>query len=152
MKTVKIILAIVVIALVAIQFIPNRMPSNKPVSEQDIIHSGQVTGDMAKILKTSCYDCHSEQTEFPWYSKMAPTSWLLADDITNGRKNLNFSEWNSYTKRKKIGKLEAIREEVSSGEMPLPVYLLMHRRSKLSPEQVEALSQWTDDMTKKILE
>ena len=139
-------------SLLAIQFIPNKMPENKAVDKEDIVGSGFVPGDIEAILRTSCYDCHSNQTHFPWYSKIAPSSWLLARDITHGRDNLNFSQWNGYSKRKKIGKLEDIQDVVTSGEMPLQVYTIIHRRARLTKEQVSALGRWTDDMTEKILQ
>lgn len=152
MKVIKITLVIIALSLMAIQFIPNEMPENKPVNNNDdIIGSGLVPLEITGILKTSCYDCHSNQTRFPWYSKMAPSSWLLARDIKTGRKNLNFSQWNSYSKRKKISRLESIREEVTSGEMPLPKYTIIHRKARLNEKQISAISKWTDDLTNKIL-
>jgi hypothetical protein len=152
MKILKIILAILIIALIALQFVPNQMPVNKESGADDLIASGVVPEDISSVLRTSCYDCHSNQTVYPWYSRVAPASWLLAKDIRNGREELNFSDWGSYSKRNKIKNLSNIKEEVTSGEMPLNVYLVMHRKAKLSPEQVSALSKWTDDLTNKILE
>jgi hypothetical protein len=152
MKAIKIITVVLAIAFLAIQFIPNKLPDNKAENQQDIAISGGIPENIAVLLKSSCYDCHSNQTHYPWYSKLAPSSWLLTRDINKGRKELNFSEWESYSKRHRIGKLEDIKEEITSGEMPLPAYRFIHRRSALSPGQVTALSNWTDEMTKKMLE
>ncbi len=152
MKILKIILVVLLVAFIALQFIPNQMPVNKDAGTDDLIGSGAVPENIASILRTSCYDCHSNQTYYPWYSKVAPASWLLAKDIRNGREELNFSDWESYSKRNKIKNLSNIKEEVTSGEMPLKVYLVIHRKAKLSPEQVSALNKWTDDLTNKILE
>jgi len=152
MKLLKIFLAILVIAVIALQFVPNQMPAYTEAGKDDLVSSGAVPENISSILRTSCYDCHSNQTHYPWYSKVAPASWLLAKDIREGREELNFSDWESYSKRRKIRNLGNIKEEVTSGEMPLKVYLIMHRNAKLSPEQVSALSKWTDDLTNKILE
>jgi hypothetical protein len=151
MKFLKILVAILVVAFIALQFIPNKMPENVLAGKDDLISSGALPESISSILKTSCYDCHSNQTSFPWYSKVAPASWLLAKDIREGRDDLNFSEWGSYSKRHQIGNLSKIKEEVGSGDMPLKKYLLIHRHAKLSPVQKDALSKWTEDMTKNIL-
>jgi hypothetical protein len=152
MKAIKIILVILAFALLAIQFIPNKLPENKAVTKEDIVNTGILPDHVAAILKTACYDCHSNQTRLPWYSKLAPSSWLLTRDINLGRKKLNFSEWDSYSKRHQIGKLEDIKEEVTSGEMPLPAYRFVHWNARLTHEQVSELAKWTDEVTKKILQ
>jgi hypothetical protein len=151
-KVLKILFIILVIALIVVQFVPNKMPGNRVAGKDDLIKSGVLPENISTILRTSCYDCHSNQTSFPWYSKVAPASWLLAMDIREGRDNLNFSDWGSYNKRKQIKHLRKIKEEVSSGEMPLKKYLIIHRNAKLSPEQKSAVISWTEDVTKKILE
>jgi hypothetical protein len=76
----------------------------------------------------------------------------LASDINRGRDKLNFSEWKSYSKRHQIGKLEAIKEEITSGDMPLKVYTIIHRKARLTKKQVSAVAGWTDEVSKKILE
>lgn len=152
MKVLKIILLILVLAMAAIQLIPDKMPANVNNNPGDIINSGMVPDSLAAILKTSCYDCHSNETRYPWYSRLAPASWLLARDIKEGREHLNFSEWESYNKRNKIGKIEAVREEVTSGEMPLFNYTIIHRKARLTKEQISSLSIWTEDMANKIME
>jgi hypothetical protein len=127
MKAVKTILLSLTIILVVIQFLPSGMPEDKPEDEQSLTYSGMVTEPVLTQLRTSCFDCHSNQTSFPWYSKLAPSSWLIASHIRSGRSQLNFSEWETYSKREKIGQLEDILNEVKSGEMPLKSYLLIHR-------------------------
>jgi hypothetical protein len=151
-KFLKIFLIILVLALVVLQFVPNKMPANASAGKDDLLSSSVLPSTISSILRTSCYDCHSNQTTYPWYSKVAPASWLLAQDVREGRDELNFSEWGSYSKRKQIGKLRKIKEEVTSGDMPLKNYLIIHRHAKLSPEQKNALAKWTEDITKKILE
>jgi hypothetical protein len=152
MKLLKIFLIVLVIAFIALQFVPNKMPKNAEAGKDDLISIVVLPENISSILRTSCYDCHSNQTSYPWYSKVAPASWLLAQDVREGRDELNFSEWGSYIRRKQIGKLRKIKEEVASGDMPLKNYLIIHRHAKLSREQKNTLVKWTDDMTKKILE
>jgi len=151
MKIFKTILLILVLLLAVIQFIPDRLPENVADNPGDIRNTGSVPEDVAVILKASCYDCHSNETVFPWYSRLAPASWLLARDIRVGRENVNFSEWKGYKKRDQIGMLESVKDEVTQGEMPLPVYTVIHRKARLSPGQVSTLSRWAEDMANEIL-
>ncbi len=151
MKIFKMALLIMLLLLAVIQFIPDRLPENIPDNPDDILGSGSVPENVAAILRTSCYDCHSNETNFPWYSRLAPASWLLARDIRVGRENVNFSNWKSYSRRDQIGKLEAVKEVVTEGEMPLPIYTVIHRKAKLSPEQVSTLTGWVDDLSNEIL-
>jgi hypothetical protein len=150
-KFLKFFLIILVISFIILQFIPNKMPENSAAGKDDLISSGEIDANISSILRTSCYDCHSSQTTYPWYSKVAPASWLLANDVREGRDELNFSEWGSYTKRHQIKNLRKIKEEVSSGDMPLKPYLLIHRKAKLTAEQKGALVAWTEEATKNIL-
>jgi hypothetical protein len=152
MKAVKIILLILTIIFVVIQFVPSGMPENIPEDEKGITYSGMVREPVLTQLRTSCFDCHSNQTSFPWYSKLAPSSWLLASHVRNGRSQLNFSEWETYSRREKIGRLVDIVDEVKSGEMPLKSYLLIHREAKLGKEEISALSEWAEETATKILE
>jgi hypothetical protein len=150
-KFLKILIIALVLVFIALQFVPNKMPENKAAGNEDLINSGALSENISTVLRTSCYDCHSNQTSFPWYSKVAPVSWLLAKDIREGRDELNFSEWGSYLKRHQIKHLGKIKEEVSSGAMPLKKYLIIHRHARLSAEQKSALIAWTEEETKKIL-
>jgi hypothetical protein len=150
-KFLKILIVVLVVAFIILQFVPNKMPPTAAAGKDDLINSGVLPPNVSSVLKTSCYDCHSNQTSYPWYSKVAPASWLLAKDVRDGRDDLNFSEWGSYTKRHQIKNLVKIREEVTSGGMPLRNYLIIHRHAKLSPQQKSALVAWTEEETKKIL-
>ena len=96
------------------------------------------------ILKNSCYDCHSNQTNWPFYSYIAPISWLVAYDVKNAREHLNFSEWNNLTSEKKNRNKEEIIEETSADKMPLPIYLIIHSRAELNDEQKLILKNWAE--------
>jgi hypothetical protein len=152
MKAVKIILSALAIILIVIQFLPSGMPDNRTEDEKSIVFSSLVTEPVLTQLRKSCFDCHSNQTIFPWYSKLAPSSWFLADHIKKGRSQLNFSEWETYSRREKVGQLEDIVDEVKSGEMPLKSYLLIHRKARLGKEEISTLSEWAEETSAKILE
>lgn len=151
MKVVKILLLVLVLAFIAIQFVPSGIPENLPEDERGL--SGKVADESTLILlKTSCYDCHSNQTDFPWYSKIAPVSWWLGDHITDGKEHLNFSTWEDYSTREKVGLLEEILDEVKAGNMPLKSYLIIHKDAKLDENEISALEKWTEDLSNRLLE
>ena len=130
------IILVIVIVLVGIQFIPvNR--SNPPVEEEI-----QVPPDVKGILKRACYDCHSNETIWPGYSRVAPVSWLLAWDVREGRDELNFSTWNRYAPKKRDKIIKEIWEEVQEGEMPPWFYLPLHPDARLSEGDRSVLRGW----------
>lgn len=88
--------------------------------------------EVRQLLKRSCYDCHSHETRWPWYSHVAPMSWLLAYDVAEGREHLNFSTWNAYDEKDRRENLEEALEEVEEGNMPMTPYLWLHRDAVLS--------------------
>lgn len=140
MKT-KIIL-IVVAVLVAIQFIrpePNNGAADTP---RDIAHVVRVPANVMQVLKTSCYDCHSNRTTYPWYSRINPVGWWLDHHIKEGKEELNFSEFAAYDKKRQDHKLEETAEEVQEGHMPLPPYLYAHADAELTPAQVQLIIDW----------
>ena len=98
--------------------------------------------EVAGILESSCYDCHTNQTNYPWYNQVAPVSWWLADHIEEGKEHLNFSAWESYSPKKKDHKLEEVVETVESAEMPLNEYTWTHSEANLSEEQRKAVMDW----------
>ena len=134
---IKIILAVLVIAFIGAQFVPVER-TNPPVT-------GEIEApvQVSEILKRSCYDCHSNESEWPWYSRVAPASWLVVSDVNEAREHMNFSEWNKYSQEKKEEKIEEIWEEVESGEMPLWFYVPLHPEAKLSAADKELIHKWT---------
>lgn len=130
------VLVLLALAFAGIQFVPVER-SNPPVTA-DL----DAPAPVKDILHAACYDCHSNETRWPWYSHVAPVSWLLAGHVKGGRSHLNFSEWGSIDASVQ-GHIKAeIVEEVSAGNMPLPPYLRMHPEARLSPTQIETLRQW----------
>ena len=116
-----------------------------------MILTGDVPEEVGLILKTSCYDCHSNETRYPWYAYIAPVSWLVVRDVKLGRADLNFSDWAGQKARDKIKILDEIAEEVEKGNMPLPVYTITHGEASLSDDQKQLLVKWTEDMMNDIL-
>jgi hypothetical protein len=132
-------------ALIVIsQFIPNELPAVETSNPGDIIQSGIVEDDVAVLLKNSCYSCHSNETHYPWYSYVAPSSWLVAKDVREGREELNFSTWTSYSMMDKLAKLDDIIEEVKEGEMPMGIYTLIHPSAKLDDAQIQLIVTWAE--------
>lgn len=151
-KTLKIIAGAVVAAFIAIQFIPNHLPENSDDLSNDLLEVETLPGEIVTMLRESCYDCHSSQVKYPWYSHLAPVSWLVAKDVREGRDELNLSDWGRLEKRKKIKALSGIAEEVEKGNMPLPIYITMHPGAKLSDEQKKILVEWSNALSNRLFE
>ena len=96
------------------------------------------------LLKSSCYDCHSNRTKYPWYNEVAPVSWWIADHVEEGREHLNFAEWAQYSDKKKDHKLEEVIETVESEEMPLNEYTWTHEEARLTEAQRKAIMDWAN--------
>jgi hypothetical protein len=148
MKRVKRILkwtAVVVGSLLlVIQFTGPARSNPVAAQAQNVEAHLQVSPQVATILDRSCNDCHSNKTRWPWYSRVAPVSWLVIDHVNHGRSHLNFSEWGHLDRREAADMLGVICKEVKSGTMPLSSYTPLHPGSKLSAEDVKLLCDWTN--------
>jgi len=143
-KLFKWILVIFILCIIIVQvFRPERFSSNE-LTRDDITKMYPVPDNVQKILKRSCYDCHSNQTVWPWYTNVAPVSWLVADDVNSGRRKMNFSEWGKVTVSKQSTKLQKICDELNDNAMPLPKYLLIHRDAVLSKDEKDILCNWAN--------
>ena len=112
----------------------------------------QVPPNVEQIFARSCNDCHSYNTVWPWYSRLAPTSWLVTSDVNDGRRHLNLSEWATYTTERQQRKLSEICSEVGEGGMPLKQYTWIHKETPLDPQERNAVCQWTKEEQKRITE
>lgn len=141
-KMLKIGGGILVLMFVAIQLI--RPERTNPVADPQLAVDKQmpVPPPVLAILERSCYDCHSNQTRWPWYSNIAPVSWLVAKDVRDGRRRVNFSEWGSYNQKRRTSKLGDISDEVDRGDMPDSKYLMIHRDAVLSAADKDILLAW----------
>jgi len=146
MKILKVIIWIIGAIFIIIQFIPVSYPEVIEENKNDLIKNNIISEDIALILRTSCYDCHSNETHYPWYSYIAPAKWLVIRDIKLGRDALNLSEWQDLKPRDKIKLLSNMSEEVEDGNMPMPVYTLIHRNASLNDDQKKLLIDWTEEM------
>ena len=133
-------LAVLVVAIVlVIQVIPVERNVSTVPPGQSFEKTEKVPANVAAILKVSCYDCHSNNTRYPWYSELKPAAWLMARHITKGKEELNFDEFNNYSKRRKKAKIKSIISQIEKDEMPLKSYLLLHSDSKLTAEERKML-------------
>ena len=98
--------------------------------------------EVYNILKTACYDCHSNETVWPWYSKIAPFSWVVSNHVTEGKKALNFSTWENYNQEEKDEKIKDIYR-TAYASMPLPSYIFAHENADLTKEQRSLIRNWT---------
>ena len=144
----KIFLGLIIV-LIAIQFIRPARNVGEAETPQDITHAVEVPADVKNILKTACYDCHSNHTEYPWYTNINPVGWWMNAHIKDGKDELNFSEFATYTAKKMDHKLEEVAEEVEEGHMPIPPYVQMHEGAKLSEAQVQLLVSWVNEARQK---
>ncbi|MGA7159679.1 MAG: heme-binding domain-containing protein [Bacteroidota bacterium] len=127
--------------------------SNPPVDQaKSIAAQAEFTPPVSKLITAACFDCHSNETRWPWYSYIAPVSWLVADDVAEGRRHLNFSEWGNYTKSKRVVKLGQIYEQVSKGDMPIQKYLFIHTDANLSAADRDSITDWTERVRDKLTE
>lgn len=117
---------------------------NPPVQPANSIYAvEQVPENVRTIFESSCNNCHSNETRWPWYSHVAPLSWLVAHDVHRARSLMNFSEWGTYSSKKRDQKLENICDELMNGDMPDGKYLLVHRSAHLSQQERESVCRWT---------
>ena len=137
--------------LVLIQFFQPEKNMIPVDPAQDLLMVAEVPKHLAELIKNSCYDCHSNQTVYPWYSRISPVSWYLRKHITKGKEDLNASEYGSLDKADKIELLVDLCEVVEAGTMPLISFTLIHKEAKLSQEDIEALCIWSEEEALKVM-
>jgi hypothetical protein len=137
MKIVKIIALILLVVFVGIQFVPTERNQSDVIPQSDFVMVNKPPKNISMILQESCYDCHSNNTEYPWYNKMQPVAWFLKDHIKEGKAELNFNEWDEYSNRRKNSKLKSIINQIENDEMPLSSYTLIHRDAIISTSEKE---------------
>lgn len=130
--------------LVAIQFIQPARNQSGQAYPADISRTYPMPAQVQGILKTSCYDCHSNNTDYPWYANIQPGGWWLDSHIKNGKEELNFNEFGNYSLRRQQSKLKAIASSIKDGTMPISSYTLIHRNAKLSGAEQELILNWIE--------
>jgi hypothetical protein len=141
----KILIALVAI-LVVIQFLQPGKNIAEGVSENDITKVYQIPDGVVQIFQTKCYDCHSHNTEYPWYYNIQPIGWWMDFHVREGKGELNFSDFKNYEAKRANHKLEEIAEVVNDGSMPIKSYQWMHGDSKVTPEETEAITGWVKSL------
>ena len=145
MRKIKIIFLILLVVFVLIQFIrPDKNQSTSQKLTTDITGIYVVPNDVQTILKNACYDCHSNNTKYPWYVNIQPVGWFMAGHIKNGKKELNFNEYGTYSSKRQRNKLKRMKEQIEENKMPLSSYTLIHREARLTANQKEQITRWID--------
>ena len=147
MKWGAIIVALIVVGL---QFTTPAHTNPTVDKAQTLAGTTPVPAEVSAVFARSCNDCHSNTTNWRWYTYVAPVSWFTVGHVDEGRKELNLSEWGSYSKRRKETRLNAICAQVKSGAMPLASYAFVHREVKLSPDEVKMICTWTEGSRKEL--
>ena len=138
----KKILFVLFIIFVGIQFMIPVRNENGQVLSTDIIKTFHVPDSVLSILKMACYDCHSNNTNYPWYTYIQPIGWILNHHIQKGKAVLNFSEFGSYTYRRQKSKIRSIASQIKENKMPLYSYTLMHKNAILSNKNKAIITDW----------
>lgn len=131
------------IAFAVIQFIQPARNQSGQVLQTDITHVYPVPAQVQTILRAACYDCHSNNTRYPWYSRIQPAGWWLTYHVNEGKEELNFSDYGAYSPRKRINKLRSIENSINDGSMPLSSYTLLHKEARLTAAEKQLIAAWT---------
>ncbi len=144
MSRIKIGLIVLLVILVAIQFVQPARNQSVQASTEGIASIINVPENVQAILQNSCYDCHSNNTRYPWYATLQPGAWWMASHIEKGKAELNFDEFENYSKRRQLSKLKAIQGSIEDESMPLPSYTFIHKGSILSKTDQIILKDWVE--------
>lgn len=145
------ILSLAAVFFIAVQFLPRTHNVSRKVPANDITAVLSVPGNVQAVLKTACYDCHSNNTRYPAYAAIQPVRLMLDRHVAEGKENLNFNDFAAYSARKQNSKLRAIAESLDEGTMPLPSYTLIHRSAILSVKEKALLQNWVRQSTDRLL-
>lgn len=137
--------------LLILQFFRPEPNNTPPDPGLDMLSLVSPEEDITELVRKACYDCHSNQTVYPWYSKISPVSWYLDKHIREGKEELNFSEYGTLDKADKIGMFADFCDVLDAGTMPLQSYMILHAEARLSEEQQELLCQWTETEALKVM-
>jgi hypothetical protein len=148
----KKILLFLLALIVVIQFIRPAKNISTTVTTQDIMQVYPIPDGVKIVLQKACYDCHSNDTRYPWYTNIQPIGWWMANHVTEGKKELNFSEFGNYPLRRQSKKLKKSAKEVQEGEMPLTSYIWQHKDAALTEAEKQAYITWANALSAKMAE
>jgi len=140
----------VVVLLVVIQFIHPARNANAELTDKDITHVDAVPDSVLTVLKRDCFDCHSNSTVYPWYSKLQPVDWWLTHHINEGKQHINFSEFGTYPVQKQVKKLTQIAKSVREGWMPLDSYLWIHKNAVMTDGEKILVANWAESTIRQL--
>lgn len=150
MKPIKKLALALCIVFVAIQFIQPAHNKSGLILPTDFNKIYAVPANVQTILQNACYDCHSNNTAYPWYSNIQPIAWMMKRHIDNGKAKLNFSDFGNYTTRKQISKLKEMANQIKDGEMPISTYKMMHNKANLSKEEKGLIVDWMNKLADRL--
>jgi hypothetical protein len=139
MSKLKIAIILMAAIIIIIQFIPTSR-TNPPITA-----GLDAPLEVTSVFNKSCYDCHSHETEWPWYSNIAPVSWLVSSDVEDGRSHLNFSKWGNLSRKDIVKMKEEIWEEIEKGNMPLWQYTILHPEANLKQKDKNLIKGWAGE-------
>lgn len=142
MKIMKKIGVTILLILIALQFYHPPRNLSQGNHTADFIKETNPSPEVRLVLQNACYDCHSDNTRYPWYNTVAPISYFLSKHVNDGKDELNFSAWDTYSVKRKSHKLEEVVEVLEKGEMPLRSYTWMHSEAQLTADQTKAVIEW----------
>lgn len=149
MKFLKILAVLLMICFAGIQLIPTTLNQSNLVNKNDFLLVNNTPKKINKLLNKACYDCHSNNTVYPWYNNIQPFTWLINKHIVEGKKELNFSQWNELSQRRKVSKLRSIVKQIEQNKMPLNSYTILHKDSNLTSEDKKLIIDYLIEMKKK---
>ncbi|KIA88052.1 heme-binding domain-containing protein [Kaistella jeonii] len=138
----KKILVILLVAFILIQFFPIDKNNPAPTTQMDFLTIKNTPESTARLIRNGCYDCHSNETKYPWYTNFQPIAWFLKNHIDEGRKELNFSTFATYEPKRQAHKLAEAIDQVEKGEMPLDSYVIIHNEAKFSEAQKQEVIKY----------
>lgn len=144
MSVLKKILLVLLVVFIGIQFFRPVRNENEQVLSTDITKKFNISDSVLNILKISCYDCHSNNTNYPFYVNIEPVGWILNNHIKNGKDKLNFSDFGSYSQRRQMSKLKSIASQIQDDKMPISSYLILHKKAVLSSGNKELIINWAN--------
>ena len=136
------LIIVILLLLVGIQFVPVDKTNPRVKPYLNYVSVTDAPREVEEIIKRSCYDCHSNETKYPWYANVAPMSWVIKSHVDKGREELNFSEWGNYPEEEAKQKQKECFIEITNASMPKTTYTILHSKAKLTSDQVLLLQKW----------
>lgn len=146
----RVVLGIIALLVVIQAIRPRRNESAQAPGRNDFLVMYAPPAEVRQVLRDACYDCHSDNTRYPWYANVQPVGWWLAQHIRGGKRHLDFSQFGAYSARQRGRELDRISDQISNRKMPLRSYTWIHKDARLTDKQVDAVSAWIDDLHDKL--